>query len=290
MDKKFLVCIDSDGCLFDNMELKHKECFTPASVNVWGLQSISRYAREVCDYVNLYSHLRGENRFPSIVDTLDLLAQRPEVLARGWRKPDLTMLRRFIKESPSLSRNALEAFIAQHGEAPDLMLALRWSDEVNENVKRIAHDVAPFPAARAALEKLHERAVVTIVSQAQTETLRREWGEQGLLPFVDAVNGQEVGSKADCIRKAREAGFNTAHTLMIGDAPGDAAAAEAGGALFYPIRPGHEEESWMALDDLMEKFFTLEYAGSTESALLKEYHRGLLSAPPWMTMEENNHE
>ena len=22
-----LVCIDSDGCVFDTMELKHKECF-----------------------------------------------------------------------------------------------------------------------------------------------------------------------------------------------------------------------------------------------------------------------
>lgn len=34
----FLVCVDSDGCVFDNMELKHKECFCPATVNVWGLQ------------------------------------------------------------------------------------------------------------------------------------------------------------------------------------------------------------------------------------------------------------
>ncbi len=24
---EFLVCIDSDGCAFDTMEIKHKECF-----------------------------------------------------------------------------------------------------------------------------------------------------------------------------------------------------------------------------------------------------------------------
>ena len=34
--RDFLVCIDSDGCVFDNMELKHKECFCLATVNVWG--------------------------------------------------------------------------------------------------------------------------------------------------------------------------------------------------------------------------------------------------------------
>ena len=31
---------------------------------------------------------------------------------------------------------------------------------------------------------------------------------------------------------------------MIGDAPGDMKAARANGALFFPINPGHEDESW----------------------------------------------
>ena len=35
----YLVCIDSDGCAFDTMEIKHKECFCPAVVNVWDLQN-----------------------------------------------------------------------------------------------------------------------------------------------------------------------------------------------------------------------------------------------------------
>ena len=34
----YLVCVDSDGCLLDNMELKHKECFCPATVNIWNLR------------------------------------------------------------------------------------------------------------------------------------------------------------------------------------------------------------------------------------------------------------
>ena len=59
----FLICVDSDGCVFDNMELKHKECFCPATVNRWNLQSVSRYAREAAEFVNLYSTTRGANRF-----------------------------------------------------------------------------------------------------------------------------------------------------------------------------------------------------------------------------------
>ena len=31
---------------------------------------------------------------------------------------------------------------------------------------------------------------------------------------------------------------------MIGDAPGDLKAARANDALFFPINPGHEDESW----------------------------------------------
>ena len=65
----FLICVDSDGCVFDNMELKHKECFCPATVNVWGLQSVSRYAREAAEYVNLYSKSRGTNRYPALIQT-----------------------------------------------------------------------------------------------------------------------------------------------------------------------------------------------------------------------------
>ena len=28
-ENKFLICIDSNGCAFDTMEIKHKECFIP---------------------------------------------------------------------------------------------------------------------------------------------------------------------------------------------------------------------------------------------------------------------
>ena len=53
--KDFLVGIDSDGCAFDTMELKHKECFIPNTINFYNLQGVSKYAREAAEFVNLYS-------------------------------------------------------------------------------------------------------------------------------------------------------------------------------------------------------------------------------------------
>ena len=37
MAKPYLVCIDSDGCVFDTMEIKHKECFCPPYIKHFGL-------------------------------------------------------------------------------------------------------------------------------------------------------------------------------------------------------------------------------------------------------------
>src|SRR6476620_1790828 len=78
----FLVGIDSDGCAFDTMELKHKECFIPNIINSYGLQGVSKYAREAAEFVNLYSKSRGINRFPALIETLEWLQKRPEVAAR----------------------------------------------------------------------------------------------------------------------------------------------------------------------------------------------------------------
>ena len=33
----FLVCVDSDGCAMDTMDIKHIRCFGPCMVAEWGL-------------------------------------------------------------------------------------------------------------------------------------------------------------------------------------------------------------------------------------------------------------
>ena len=74
-EQSFFVGIDSDGCVFDSMEIKHKECFIPNTIKHWGLQCVSKYAREAAEFVNLYSKDRGINRWPALTKVFDLLRQ-----------------------------------------------------------------------------------------------------------------------------------------------------------------------------------------------------------------------
>lgn len=196
--KEYLVCVDSDGCVFDNMELKHKECFCPATVNVWGLQSVSRYAREAAEFVNLYSKTRGTNRFPALVRTLELLGARREAQERGYECPDLTPLRKWIAETNSLSAKGIREYAQSMGGELDPILdtAARWSAEVDENIERIVHGVAPLPGVREAFAQIAQFADIVIVSATPHEAIVREWGAQGLLEHITVVAGQELGSKA----------------------------------------------------------------------------------------------
>ena len=56
----FLVGIDSDGCAFDTMEIKHKECFIPNIIQYWDLQPVSKYARQAAEFVNSTDLARHE--------------------------------------------------------------------------------------------------------------------------------------------------------------------------------------------------------------------------------------
>ena len=280
----YLVCVDSDGCVFDNMELKHKECFCPATVNVWGLQSVSRYAREAAEFVNLYSKTRGMNRFPALVRTLELLGTRKEAQERGYVCPDLAPLKKWIEETDSLSAKGIKEYAAAHGGDMDPVLATaaRWSAEVDENIERIVHGVAPLPGVKEAFAEISRFADIVIVSATPHEAIVREWGAQGLLEHITVVAGQELGTKKDCIRKAMDGRYTSNHVLMVGDAPGDHTAAQGNGVLFYPIIPGQEVESWSLLrSEAAERFREGTYAGAYMNGILAQFDSVLRDEPNW---------
>jgi hypothetical protein len=59
-------------------------------------------------------------------------------------------------------------------------------------------------------------------------------------------------------------------------------AARANGALFYPINPGHEQESWQRFyDDAVHRFLASQYGGEYEAELIAEFEALLPSVPPW---------
>ena len=95
-ESDFLIALDSDGCVFDSMEIKQKECFCPSFIRHYELQQVSKYARQTWEFVNLYSKTRGCNRFLAVITALDLLRDRPEVQARNAAIPELPRLRQWI--------------------------------------------------------------------------------------------------------------------------------------------------------------------------------------------------
>jgi phosphoglycolate phosphatase-like HAD superfamily hydrolase len=275
----FLVGIDSDGCAFDTMELKHKECFIPNIINSYELQGISKFARQAAEFVNLYSKSRGINRFPALIETLEWLQKRPDVKARGVKITIPPGLLKWIKEETKLANPALKQAAEKTGDA-DLKRALAWSTAVNETVERFVRGVPPFPYVRDCLEKLFPKADMVVASATPGEALKREWEEHNIHGFVRAICGQEVGTKKEILNVAKKYPAN--QTLMIGDAPGDHSAAKGNNALFYPINPGAEEQSWKRLfDEGIDRFLAGTYAGDYQQKLLDEFDRYLPSKPPW---------
>jgi phosphoglycolate phosphatase-like HAD superfamily hydrolase len=278
---EFFVGIDSDGCAFDSMEIKHKECFCPNIIKYWNLQAVSKYAREAVEFVNLYSKWRGTNRWPALISALDLLRERAEVVARRCRIPQAAQVRKFIASGKPLSNDGLKAYVAQHPD-PELDHALAWSQAVNDSIADIVHDLPPFPFVRESLELLHTMADSVVVSQTPTEALVREWNEHGIDKYVRAIAGQETGTKKHHLKMAAAGKYRPNHVLMIGDALGDLEAARANNALFLPVNPGHEEESWEHFyREGLPKFMAGEFSGSYESALIEEFEKLLPETPPW---------
>lgn len=275
----FFVGIDSDGCAFDTMEVKHKECFIPNIIRYYRLAAVSKYAREAAEFVNLYSKWRGINRFPALLRAFELLAERPEVQRRNLAVPTLPKVRQWTETETRLGNPALAEAVERTGD-PELALCLEWSKAVNQAVEQIVHGVPPFPMVRASLIRLAGVADVLVVSATPGEALLREWQEHDIAGHVGRICGQEVGTKKELLQVA--AHYPKGNTLMIGDAPGDLDAARKNGTLFYPITPGNEDASWQRFfDEAIDRFVAGQYAGAYEAALVQAFEQSLPETPPW---------
>jgi phosphoglycolate phosphatase-like HAD superfamily hydrolase len=277
----FFVGIDSDGCAFDTMEIKHKECFCPNIIKHWGLQPVSKYAREAAEFVNLYSKWRGINRWPALVMVFDLLRERPEVMARHANITQATKIREFIDSGFPLSNDGLQDYMGQYPH-PELELGLTWSQAVNATIAEMVHDVPPFPYVRESLDSMKDYADMVVVSATPTEALTREWEEHDIDRFTRVIAGQEMGTKAQHLALGARGKYPEGHVLMIGDAPGDMKAAHTNNFLFYPVNPGAEDKSWKRFfKEAFHRFIEGTYAGKYEATLIAEFETYLPEVPPW---------
>ena len=279
--RDFFIGIDSDGCVFDTMEIKQKECFCPSFIKHFGLQAVGKYAREVWEFVNLYSRNRGCNRFIAVQKSLKLIGERAVFAERGLKIAGIPALDAWIKEESRLGNPALSVKV-KASQDPELKKVLAWSLETNQRIEEMVFGVPPFRWVRPSLEKIRSQADVIVVSQTPGEALDREWREHGIANMVDFIAGQEAGTKTEHIRFATEGRYAPEKILMIGDAHGDLNAAKGNQALFFPIVPGREELSWKRFfDEGAARFFAGSFAGAYQQELLKEFDAALPEKAPW---------
>jgi len=263
------------------MEIKQKGCFHGRIISHWHLEGIEPYVRQAAEFVNLYSQWRGQNRFTALLRTFDVLRRRTEVIASGVEVPALPKLREFVDCGVPLGNASLSTAAQKTGD-PELASVLKWSMEINEGISRTVKSLPPFPWARESLERAHTNSDVICVSQTPGEALVREWSAQDLAKHVEVIAGQELGSKTEQIALATRGRYIPDRVLMIGDAPGDRQAALDNHALFYPVKPGQEADSWEHFyTEAYDRFLRGQYAGTYEEQLVEEFCALLPATPPW---------
>ncbi len=237
--KDFLVCVDSDGCAMDTMDVKHIKCFGPCMVAEWGLEKWREEILTRWNEINLYTMTRGINRFRGLSVALQEISERYAAIE------DLGTLVKWAAESPELSNDAVKRAIEQNPGSVILKKALNWSLAVNESINALPEsEKLPFEGVKEALAHAQQYADVAIVSSANLGAVLDEWKLYGLLEHTDIVLAQDAGSKAFCIGELLKKGYAPDHVLMCGDAPGDQDAAKKNGVFYYPILVKHEKESW----------------------------------------------
>ncbi len=242
--KDLLVCVDSDGCAMDTMDIKHYECFGPCMVDEWTLGDWRESILVRWNEINLYTMTRGINRFRGLVIALT------EINEKYTEIEDLEALAEWVKTSSELSNDALARAADAAPHHISLQKALLWSRAVNESIKKLPEEaVRPYPLVKEALSLAHEYADVAIVSSANPGAVVDEWTHHGLIEHTDILLAQDAGSKAYCIGELLKKGYDPDRVLMCGDAPGDLDAAETNGVHFYPILVKHERESWQEFTD-----------------------------------------
>ncbi len=289
--KQYLICIDSDGCAMDTMDVKHERCFGPRMVEEWGLTEWEEPILKRWNELNLYSMTRGINRFKGLARMLR------EVNDTYCPIEGIETLERWVEESPELSNPALERAIGEAApgplgvtvpreaapqatcnstepEAPAILSkALSWSRRVNASIDALPDEAKrPFEGVKEALAFAHTYADIAIVSSANLQAVEEEWTLHGLMEQVDILLAQDAGSKAFCIGELLKKGYDADKVMMTGDAPGDYEAAKQSGVFFYPILVRHEAESWREfVEQAVPRLRNGTYGGEYQEAKEKAF-------------------
>ena len=281
---KFFVGIDSDGCAFDTMELKHKECFIPNIINHWELQAVSKYARMAAEFVNLYSQVARHQPLPG-ADRWSSTCWRtgPRWPARGAAIPRGQAAARVdrdgkgprqprAREGRQGDRRPRPRADASRGPRPSTSPSKRWSTACRRSPSSARASRSSLAFADIIVRLRHaRRSPRARVGRARHREVRRRHRRPG-----DGL--QERAPDASPPR----ASTRRRTSSWSATPPGDLKAARSIGALFFPVNPGREDESWEFFHkEALDVFKAGKYAGDYEKRLIEKFEKLLPSTPPW---------
>ena len=268
--KDFLVCIDSDGCAMDTMNLKHYRAFGPELVKIFGLQAHAEPILHYWNKVNLFSKMRALNRFKGFFEVCRYI-DKHFTSVEG-----LETYEHFLQSGGQLSNEGIRQAYQNTGH-PIFALAEQWSVNVNKTIAAIPlEDRIPFPHVYETIELIHAAADIAVVSSAHNAAVTAEWEQAGLTKFVNGIFTQEHGNKKQVIGSLKQTGgYKDGCMLKIGDAPGDLQAAQSNTISFYPIIPEKEAESWILFKDTYLPLFVAGRYAEHEQTLIARFYSEL---------------
>ncbi|MEX0325486.1 MAG: hypothetical protein AB3N33_05300 [Puniceicoccaceae bacterium] len=247
--ERILFCVDSDGCVFDNMRWKHEVPFLTALLDVFRLHDHKEWVTDLWLEINLYSVTRGTTRFWAIATFLNRVWKKEASGAGSALPGSPEEYIRFMENPANRNAEAIQRQLATSGGDPCFELVLRWHAEVNRRILESGVSPQPFTGTLETLRLMASLGEVHVVSLTPHDLLISDWTEAGLMPHVTKILGQEFGSKAEQVEAARKG--RTIQTLLVGDAPGDEKAALSANCDFFPTIPSREVESWKELNQFL---------------------------------------
>lgn len=267
--KDYLICVDSDGCVLDTMDVKHMRCFAPCLVHEWELNEYRDDIIRLWRKVNLLSYTRGINRFKGLGKVL------AEINENYMRVEGLSEYVYWLQTTGDMSEESLAEAYEQTGSVC-IKKALDWSRLVNQMMAMVPDSRKMlFEGAKEALKLAREHADVVIISGGNGAELLNQWRAQEIFEYADLFVSQEVASKRRCLQMLLDKGYEADHVIMVGDAQVDLDAANDTGVLFYPVLPYQERESWDVFSEAFEHFVNGTYAGKFQEEKIKAFQEDL---------------
>ena len=283
--KNYFVGIDSDGTVFNSMELKHKDCFVGCLIKAFRLALITHEVHLVWNYVNIFSITRGTNRFKALILTFDYLRKMESVIKAEIYIPKLNTIRDWLTSNEPLTNERLKKIVFNSPENEKLYLetVIEWSENVNKTVKKTVFNLPPITGALNAMSNIRKYADIVVISNTPVNTLNREWTENNIKSNVLYIGGQETGTKTEMLDAVAKNKYKNENILIIGDSFGDLNAAKNINALFFPILPLIEEKSWELFNQKgFQNFLDGSFSGEFENKLIEKFHLTLNIKPDWL--------